>query len=226
VVLSVLDRKWREHLYEMDYLREGIGLRAMAQRDPLVEYQREGYDLFVAMMDGIKEESIGLLFNLEVQVQPTPTPEAAQPEPVVVAKGLLSPQRPQQLEYTAPAVDGDERVVHRTAAATPAPAQAAAARAGGAQMTGRGAGQAATASSAPPAARGRPGATKPTRGTEAQADDEAIDYGNVARNAPCPCGSGKKFKRCHGDPRHSPDRADRPDRSNRPDRHRPAHRRS
>ena len=51
VVLSVLDRKWREHLYEMDYLQEGIGLRAMAQRDPLVEYQREGFDMFEAMMD-------------------------------------------------------------------------------------------------------------------------------------------------------------------------------
>ena len=55
VILSVLDRKWREHLYEMDYLRDGIGLRAMAQRDPLIEYQREGFDLFTAMMDSIKE---------------------------------------------------------------------------------------------------------------------------------------------------------------------------
>src|SRR5580704_12384588 len=59
VVLSVLDRKWREHLYEMDYLREGIGLRGYGQRDPLVEYQREGYDMFGAMMEGIKEESVG-----------------------------------------------------------------------------------------------------------------------------------------------------------------------
>ena len=68
VVLSVLDRKWREHLYEMDYLREGIGLRGYSQRDPLVEYQREGFDMFTAMMDGIKEESVGFLFNLEVQL--------------------------------------------------------------------------------------------------------------------------------------------------------------
>ena len=68
VVLSVLDRKWREHLYEMDYLREGIGLRGYAQRDPLVEYQREGFDMFTAIMDGIKEESVGFLFNLEVQL--------------------------------------------------------------------------------------------------------------------------------------------------------------
>ena len=66
--MSVLDRKWREHLYEMDYLQEGIGLRAMAQRDPLVEYQREGFDMFAAMMDGVKEESVGFLFNLEVEV--------------------------------------------------------------------------------------------------------------------------------------------------------------
>jgi len=68
VVLSVLDRKWREHLYEMDYLQEGIGLRAMAQRDPLVEYQREGFLLFEAMNEAIKEESIGYLFNVEIEV--------------------------------------------------------------------------------------------------------------------------------------------------------------
>ncbi len=68
VLLSVLDRKWREHLYEMDYLREGIGLRAYSQRDPLVEYQREGFDMFNAMKEGIREETVGFLFNLEVQV--------------------------------------------------------------------------------------------------------------------------------------------------------------
>ncbi len=125
VVLSVLDRKWREHLYEMDYLQEGIGLRAMAARDPLVEYQREGFDLFAAMMDGIKEESVGYLFNLEVQVEPEPptpvSPAAAPPplesavgvgdgephEPHIVAKGLSAPRRPQRLEYFAPSVDGE-----------------------------------------------------------------------------------------------------------------------
>jgi preprotein translocase subunit SecA len=74
VLLSVLDRKWREHLYEMDYLQQGIGLRALAQRDPLVEYQREGFDMFRAMMDAIQEESVGFLFNLEVEVEDTPAP--------------------------------------------------------------------------------------------------------------------------------------------------------
>ncbi|WP_460864293.1 preprotein translocase subunit SecA [Rhodococcus aerolatus] len=81
VLLSVLDRKWREHLYEMDYLKEGIGLRAMAQRDPLVEYQREGYDMFRGMLDGLKEESVGFLFNVTVEAAApiaTPvSPEAA-----------------------------------------------------------------------------------------------------------------------------------------------------
>jgi preprotein translocase subunit SecA len=74
VLLSVLDRRWREHLYEMDYLQEGIGLRAMAQRDPLVEYKREGFDMFAAMMDAIKEESVGFLFNLEVEVEDDSAP--------------------------------------------------------------------------------------------------------------------------------------------------------
>ncbi|WP_425301735.1 preprotein translocase subunit SecA [Nocardia farcinica] len=85
VLLSVLDRKWREHLYEMDYLKEGIGLRAMAQRDPLVEYQREGFDMFTAMLDGLKEESVGFLFNLQVEVQ------QPQPTGVSVDPGLRSP---------------------------------------------------------------------------------------------------------------------------------------
>ncbi|MDQ6715713.1 MAG: preprotein translocase subunit SecA [Actinomycetota bacterium] len=84
VVMSVLDRKWREHLYEMDYLQEGIGLRAMAQRDPLVEYQREGYLLFEAMMEGIKEESVGYLFNVEVEVNPATPPADAVPQPMAV----------------------------------------------------------------------------------------------------------------------------------------------
>nr|WP_279402467.1 hypothetical protein [Arthrobacter sp. JCM 19049] len=66
VVLSTIGRKWQEHLYEMDYLKEGIGLRAMAQRDPLVEYQREGYAMFQTMMEGIREDSIGTLFHLEL----------------------------------------------------------------------------------------------------------------------------------------------------------------
>ncbi|OZF58581.1 preprotein translocase subunit SecA [Rhodococcus sp. 14-2470-1b] len=90
VLLSVLDRKWREHLYEMDYLKEGIGLRAMAQRDPLVEYQREGYDMFQGMLEGLKEESVGFLFNLQVEATPAPAGPAAGAG-LAVAPGLASP---------------------------------------------------------------------------------------------------------------------------------------
>lgn len=116
VVLSVLDRRWREHLYEMDYLQEGIGLRAMAQRDPLVEYQREGFDMFNAMMEGIKEESVGYLFNVEVQIEqvpeaPTISMDKAQAMPQIQAKGLERPQRPSHLSYSAPTVDGEGGVV-------------------------------------------------------------------------------------------------------------------
>ncbi|MDP9825378.1 preprotein translocase subunit SecA [Kineosporia succinea] len=106
VVLSVLDRKWREHLYEMDYLQEGIHLRAMAQRDPLVEYQREGYQLFQAMTEAIKEESIAYLFHVEVEVQQPEDNGLAADAPVLVAKGLVAgQQRPAQLQYSAPSED-------------------------------------------------------------------------------------------------------------------------
>ena len=124
VLLSVLDRKWREHLYEMDYLQEGIGLRAMAQRDPLVEYQREGYELFSAMMDAIKEELASLVFNVEVNVEDGKKVSA----PAIDAK----PAQVSALSYTA-------------------------------------------------------------------SDESGVVVKNeVTRNAPCPCGSGKKYKRCHG----------------------------
>ena len=129
VLLSVLDRRWREHLYEMDYLQEGIGLRAMAQRDPLVEYQKEGYDLFSAMMDGIKEELVGLLFHVDVNI------EQEDGTQVIQAPGLEAPKSVanEQLRYTAADVDG-----------------------------------------------------------------EVVNEGGTSKNAPCPCGSGRKYKRCHG----------------------------
>jgi preprotein translocase subunit SecA len=129
VLLSVLDRKWREHLYEMDYLQEGIGLRAMAQRDPLVEYQKEGFDLFVAMMDAVKEETVGFLFNVEVRLEQD-SPES------IEAKGVTPKLAPQEFKYSS-----------------------------------------------------------------ADASNSSPAHAGVTRNAPCPCGSGKKYKRCHGDPR-------------------------
>jgi preprotein translocase subunit SecA len=167
VMLSVLDRKWREHLYEMDYLREGIGLRAYSQRDPLVEYQREGFDMFAAMMDGIKEESVGYMFNLEVQVDDEADEAAAEEievgpalaqaaassglhdHPSIHAKGLDAPSRPQNLSYSAPSEDGD------------------------AELSGS------------------------PQGSQAVVEAE---FAGTSRNAECPCGSGKKYKKCHGAP--------------------------
>ncbi|MHA7241066.1 preprotein translocase subunit SecA [Arthrobacter sp. TMS1-12-1] len=115
VVLSVIGRKWQEHLYEMDYLKEGIGLRAMAQRDPLVEYQREGFILFQAMMESIREESIGYLFNLEVEVSaPAQTGlpgvtdgRGVVQAPTIKAAGLEAPAKPATLNFIAPNAQGE-----------------------------------------------------------------------------------------------------------------------
>ena len=96
VLLQVMDRKWREHLYEMDYLKEGIGLRAMAQRDPLIEYQREGFDMFAAMLEGIKEETVGHLFNVRVQAAAAPAAPhrgAEAPSPRAGPTGRRRPAR-------------------------------------------------------------------------------------------------------------------------------------
>ncbi|CAM5510381.1 preprotein translocase subunit SecA [Leifsonia shinshuensis] len=106
VVLSVIDRRWRDHLYEMDYLKDGIGLRAMAQRDPLVEYQREGYAMFQQMMGAIREETVGFLFNLEVEVNEAPDEVA----PAVAAKGLGRGESDARLSYSAPGEQGEVEV--------------------------------------------------------------------------------------------------------------------
>ncbi len=105
VVLSVIDRRWRDHLYEMDYLKDGIGLRAMAQRDPLVEYQREGFALYQSMMGQIREEAVGFLFNLEVEVTGGAGGASVQ------ARGLTAPTAPaNQLSYSAPSEDASGEV--------------------------------------------------------------------------------------------------------------------
>ncbi|TDC72901.1 preprotein translocase subunit SecA [Micromonospora sp. KC606] len=193
VLLQVIDRKWREHLYEMDYLQEGISLRAYAQRDPVIEYQREGFDMFATMMDGIKEETVGFLYNLEVQVQ---EPEAEEVEllekPVEIrAKGLSRAPQQLGLQYSAPSVDGEagrgtpvierpEQEPSAPRAGSVAKPERPAAQVGPRSPLG---GQAMAAASA--ARRAAPG--------EAQG-------GGPSRNAPCPCGSGRKYKRCHGSP--------------------------
>ncbi|GAA3696619.1 preprotein translocase subunit SecA [Zhihengliuella alba] len=130
VVLSVIGRKWQEHLYEMDYLKEGIGLRAMAQRDPLVEYQREGYVLFQTMMESIREESVGMLFNIKVETKPAAPAvnlpgvtdgRSAAAAPTLSTPGLDAPAKPASLRYTAPSETGEAATKEeRQAAAEPA----------------------------------------------------------------------------------------------------------
>jgi preprotein translocase subunit SecA len=229
VILSVLDRKWREHLYEMDYLRDGIGLRAMAQRDPLVEYQREGYDLFNAMMDSIKEETVGLLFHLEVTVTETPEPEPIDLG-VADARALVPDLLAEPAEGAGDDGDagGDALVPSPEAPGTAVPATGAPAKATPAGAPGRAAPASAPAKAAP-AAKAAPTGGAPGRGVAPVAglaglgprrpdhlqytapsetgevtvsqDAGSGDFAGVGRNDLCPCGSGKKYKRCHGDPR-------------------------
>jgi preprotein translocase subunit SecA len=148
VMLSVIDQKWREHLYEMDYLREGINLRAMGQRDPLAEWQREGFDMFEAMMEGVKDDFVRYIFRLEVVADEAPRPVrnlrySAAEDPVQGSSGF-----------------------------------AAAALAGPIEELGA-----------------EPG---PEPIAEAPAAEPVRVEKTPGRNEPCYCGSGKKFKLCHG----------------------------
>jgi len=199
VVLSVLDRKWREHLYEMDYLRDGIGLRAWAQRDPLVEYQREGFEMFNATMEGIKEESVGNLFNLQVQVQEDPIVEETEPD------GRLSGD--------APAVSGRGASAAGAAGADSGSSRAAAAAGPPAAVPVATGPEAAAVPQVlsghglePPKRPDRLQYTAPSTDGSGAAEQHTEVAGEpafakVGRNAPCPCGSGRKYKLCHGDPR-------------------------
>jgi preprotein translocase subunit SecA len=150
VMLSIIDQHWREHLYEMDYLREGINLRAMGQRDPLTEWQREGFDMFEAMMGGIEDDFVRYVSHLEVVAEP-------EPEPVV-----------RNLRYSA----AEEPVTGSGALRAVAAAESAAEWGGGATTA------------------------------VAERDDVANTPVRVdktpGRNEPCSCGSGKKYKLCHG----------------------------
>ncbi|WP_086660824.1 preprotein translocase subunit SecA [Lentzea kentuckyensis] len=143
VLLSVLDRKWREHLYEMDYLKEGIGLRAMAQRDPLIEYQREGFEMFNAMLDALREETVGFLFNLQV--------EAAEPEPAEPEVPVTLAAAPQALpQVSGNGGGGGARARARAAAAAQQQAQQQAQAPAGPAMA-----QLSSGNAIPPALRGK-----------------------------------------------------------------------
>jgi len=134
VLLSVLDRKWRDHLYEMDYLREGIHLRSMAQRDPVVEYQREGYDMFTAMLDAMKEETVSILFNARVELQaPAPALGTSVSDMLSGFGGGDDADDEEARTFSGPGEDGVAEILSQAqelAGAAPAPAAPSAPAAG------------------------------------------------------------------------------------------------
>ncbi len=199
VLLTVLDRKWREHLYEMDYLREGIGLRAMAQRDPLVEYQREGGDMFNSMMEAFMEEVVGFVFHLEVEVTETPTVGVVTGQNGQAVQIGRHGHQARHLIESGPDPDGpgvaiqevDEELVDELEdeesdeAVEPVAARP--------QVKAKGlepAKRRALSYSAP--------AEDGSLATAGSSSASADPYAGTGRNAACPCGSGKKYKMCHG----------------------------
>jgi preprotein translocase subunit SecA len=162
VLLRAIDSRWRDHLYEMDYLREGIGLRALAQKDPLVEYKSEGFDLFSSMLDAVQEDFVRLVYRLEVVREARPTP------------------REVALAYSA----SDESAAGGGFAGLAAGGASAGLDVGYTSGGGRVVDTSAKAFSDAKAA---------TQGVTAPRHVE-----KVGRNDPCPCGSGKKYKKCHG----------------------------
>jgi preprotein translocase subunit SecA len=167
ILLQIIDVRWKEHLAEMDYMREGIHLRGFAQIDPLVAYKNEGYQMFQVLMDSIWEEFARLIFHVDVEIEPNQVEDAFGPD-----------DQPADINYSGGAEDEQPSALAeaRAAAGGAATAPAAAAVAAGAVNGGDGSAN---------------GGTNPT--TVVKGEDEKI-----GRNDPCWCGSGKKFKKCHG----------------------------
>ena len=176
VMLKIIDTKWREHLFEMDYLQEGINLRAMGQRDPLTEWQREGFDMFGQMMKGVAQDLVRYVMHVQVTVDQQLT------APAIGADFTSTDAVADEIAAALPSIGGDEARVQNLQYSAP-------------DDGGSGGGMAAAARSV--AAEGGPVA--------AVADEPATmvpivksEWDKTPRNAPCPCGSGKKFKLCHG----------------------------
>ena len=178
ILLQIIDHRWREHLYEMDYLREGIHLRGFAQIDPLVAYKNEGFGMFRELMTAIWEEFARVIFHVEVDVEPAQAGEMFEGD-----------ERPAGVQYSG---GGPE---NQPSALGQARAQAAGAAAAGAAAAGAGAASDGDA----PGPDGN-GAATPA-GTHRDATTGAVvkdEHAKLGRNDPCWCGSGKKYKKCHG----------------------------
>ena len=199
VVLSVLDSKWREHLYEMDYLKDGIGLRGMGQRDPLVEYQREGYQMYNSMIDAIKEQTVQLLFNVDLKQiaasqenerrarEERKENEESQSQPV-------SYQAPEEPDAEDETTDIDETAEEQDEGAPAGSIQ---------EDSEEDAAEDSASAPVGPApishAEGKVPANKRPKAVEDHSPwSDGRTFPGTPRNAPCPCGSGRKYKMCHG----------------------------
>ena len=191
VVLAVLDRKWREHLYEMDYLKDGIGLRGMGQRDPLVEYQREGYQMYNSMIEAIKEESVQLLFHVDVQQVSRSEEAGIESDDAVVdeaeeAVGAASSEvdKAEDAGEAETAEESAEKVVIAQSAKESAAGEATAPITGPAPISH---------------AEGKVPANKRPKNEELKTPwSDGRTFPGTSKNAQCPCGSGRKYKMCHG----------------------------
>lgn len=204
VVLAVLDRKWREHLYEMDYLKDGIGLRGMGQRDPLVEYQREGYQMYNSMIEAIKEESIQLLFHVDIdRVAMTQDLQSEQDEDAAVDAAEA------QMGIDTESADAAEDQTVATGPAEPETDDEAEAEtidelaeeaASEDQVTRDADGNPVIVGPAPIShAEGKVPASKRPKSEELHTPwSDGRTFPGTPKNAQCPCGSGRKYKMCHG----------------------------
>ena len=191
VVLAVLDRKWREHLYEMDYLKDGIGLRGMGQRDPLVEYQREGYQMYNSMIEAIKEESVQLLFHVDVQQVSRSEEDGIESDDAAVdeaeeAVGAASSEvdKAEDAGEAETAEESDEKVAIAQSAKESAAGEATAPITGPAPISH---------------AEGKVPANKRPKNEELKTPwSDGRTFPGTSKNAQCPCGSGRKYKMCHG----------------------------
>ena len=189
VVLAVLDRKWREHLYEMDYLKDGIGLRGMGQRDPLVEYQREGYQMYNSMIEAIKEETIQLLFHVDIErvaMTEDESTESDEDEAVNAAEAVMGLDgEASATGETAPSEPETDDEAEKTTIDELADEQKNEKGIVGMQPISH--------------AEGKVPANKRPKSEELHSPwADGRTFPGTGKNAQCPCGSGRKYKMCHG----------------------------
>jgi preprotein translocase subunit SecA len=205
VILSVVDRRWREHLYEMDALRSGIGLRSVGQRDPLVEYQREAYDSFVGMMDTVKEEAVTYFFRLPVNREQQEQEQQGEADEVArAARRALPENDPNRVTGVgaspARVAVGGGTAGASSSASTDGDATSDEAAAGAADDEGAASFIADAMVEAPdtPDESRLQYSSPETGGASGDTTSDPYADQDVGRNDPCPCGSGKKYKKCHG----------------------------